>query len=301
MLTYSKEVKRALKSNQPVVALESTIIAHGLPYPENLKLAAELEEIVHSLGATPATIGLIDGEPVIGLNQEQLELMAQGEHIHKVSVRDLAIAKAKKLHGATTVASTAYLAAQAGIPVFATGGLGGVHRDAKETYDISADLLSLTETPLIVVSSGVKSILDIGATLEYLETASIPVVGYRTNRFPGFYVQDSGYSLDWSIDSPKEAAAIFHAQREMQNNNALLVANPVPEEYALDAITHEQILKESLTELNNQGIHGKKVTPFLLKYFKEKTQGESLTTNLELVKSNVRLASQIAIAIKEKE
>lgn len=290
-LRLRPDVAEALAWNRPVVALESTLIAHGLPQPDNLQLARDLEEIVRSEGAVPATIGVIDGEPVIGLDVAELERIAAGADVLKLSVRDLAPAAIKRRDGATTVASTALLASRAGIRLFATGGLGGVHREARDSWDESADLVTLSRTRIGVVCAGVKSLLDIGATLERLETLSVTVVGYQTRRFPGFYLADSGFALDWSADTPAEAAAILHATL---TESAVIFANPIPAADQLDPDLHWRVLNDALWTAGEQHLRGKAVTPFLLSYFREHTGGESLRVNVALVKSNARLAAQIA-------
>ncbi len=288
------EVAEALAWGRPVVALESTLIAHGLPRPENLTLAHELEEIVRAAGGTPATVGVIRGEPVVGLSEAELERIANSDEVRKLSVRDLAPAAACESDGATTVASTALLASRVGIRVFATGGLGGVHREASISFDESADLTTLSRTPLGVVCAGVKSILDVGATLERLETLSVTVVGYGTQRFPGFFVADSGFDLDWSVATPGEAANIIKAQL---HDAAVVIGNPVPVDQQLDPELHWRVLDAGLAAVREQGIRGKSVTPFLLEFFREQTAGRSLQTNLSLVRANVRLAAQIAAAL----
>ncbi|GAC1324109.1 MAG: pseudouridine-5'-phosphate glycosidase [Chloroflexota bacterium] len=290
-LRLRPDVAEALAWNRPVVALESTLIAHGLPRPDNLALARDLEEIVRREGAVPATIGVIAGEPIIGLDAGELERMAGGAEVAKLSVRDLAPAAVKRCDGATTVASTAVLASRAGIRVFATGGLGGVHREARESWDESADLDVLSRTRIGVVCAGVKSLLDIGATLERLETLSVTVVGYQTQRFPGFYLADSGFPLDWTVDTPAEAAAVLHAGTR---ESAVIFANPVAEEDQLDPELHARVLNDALWQAGEQHLRGKAVTPFLLGYFREHTGGQSLRVNVALVKANARLAAQIA-------
>ena len=288
------DVAEALAWGRPVVALESTLIAHGLPRPENLALARELEAIVRQEGGVAATIGLIRGEPIIGLSDGELERMATAAEVPKLSVRDLAPAAARASDGATTVAATALLAARAGIRVFATGGLGGVHREARDSWDESADLTTLSRTPIGVVCAGVKSILDIGATLERLETLSVTVIGYRTNRFPAFFVSDSGLTLDWSVDSPREAAEIIKAQIA---DGAVVIANPVDTSEQLDPELHARVLNDGLTAVREQRVRGKAITPFLLDYFRQHTAGASLQVNLSLVRANARLATQIAAAL----
>jgi pseudouridine-5'-phosphate glycosidase len=288
------EVAEALAWGRPVVALESTLIAHGLPRPENLALARELEAVVREQGGVPATIGMIRGEPIIGLTDAELERIATGAEIPKLSVRDLAPASARASDGATTVAATALLAHRAGIRVFATGGLGGVHREARDTYDESADLVTLGRTPIGVVCAGVKSILDVGATLERLESLNVTVIGYGTNRFPGFFVSDSGFALDWSVDSPRDAAEVLKVQL---HDGGVVIANPVAAADQLDPELHARVLADGLAAAREQGVRGKGVTPFLLDYFRVHTTGASLRVNLNLVRANARLATQIAAAL----
>jgi pseudouridine-5'-phosphate glycosidase len=287
-------VAEALAWDKPVVALESTLIAHGLPRPDNLALAHELEAIVRAEGGVPATIAVLRGEVVVGLSPAELEHIASGEDIAKLSLRDLAPAIAGGSDGATTVASTAYVANRVGIRVFATGGLGGVHREARETWDESADLAALGRTRIGIVCAGVKSILDVGATLERLETLSVTVIGYRTRRFPGFYLADSGFAIDWSVESPAAAAEVILAQLY---DGAVIIANPVPVEAQLDPVLHAQVLGDGLAEIQQLGIRGKAITPFLLDYFRVHTGGASLEVNLNLVRANARLATQIAAAL----
>jgi pseudouridine-5'-phosphate glycosidase len=289
-------VANALRDGQPVVALESTLIAHGLPRPQNLTLAHELEAIVRAEGGLPATVGVIGGVPVVGLSEDEIERIASGAEIPKLSVRDLAPAMACGSDGATTVASTAWLASRVGVRLFATGGLGGVHREAQETFDESADLTTLSRTPMGVVCAGVKSILDVGATLERLESLSVTVVGYRARRFPGFYLSESGYGLDWSVDSPSEAARLVDAARSI-HDAAVVLANPLPPEDQLDPQLHQRVLESGLSAIRARGITGKAVTPFLLDYFRAETGGLSVDVNLKLVRANARLAAQIAAAL----
>ena len=292
------EVAKALRRGSSVVALESTLIAHGLPYPDNLELAHEAEKLVRREGGVPATIGVVDGVPKVGLGSQELELMATDEGVAKLSARDIPMAVLKKGHGATTVAGTAHLAARAGIKLFATGGLGGVHREARDSWDVSADLSTLSHTPVAVVCSGVKSILDVPATLEHLETLGVPVVGFRTKRFPGFYLTDSGSTLDWDVEDEEEAAQLIASLRKLgPEGSGLVVANPVPWEEQLDPKLHDWVLKEGLGELKHQGIHGKSVTPFLLDRFQRETKGESLRVNKQIVRNNARLAARIAVDI----
>ena len=281
-----------------MVALESTLISHGLPHPQNLEVAREAESAVRAEGAVPATIGVVGGVARAGLDGAELELMATAEDIPKLSARDLPVAVAKGSHGATTVAATAHLAALAGIRLFATGGLGGVHREARESWDVSADLAALATTPVAVVCSGVKSILDVPATLEYLETLGVPVVGFRTLRFPGFYLSDSGSPLDWSVESEKEAARVIQGLPSLGlERSGLVVANPLAEEEQLDPGLHERALRTSLEELERRGIRGGDVTPFLLDRFAAETKGESLLVNRLIILRNARLAARIAVAL----
>ncbi len=291
----SPAVRSALEAGKPVVALESTIISHGLPRGQNLEAARAWENQVLEAGATPATVAVIDGVPKVGLSAEELERIAS-EDIPKASVRDLPVVMGVGSSGATTVASTAYLAHLAGVRVFATGGLGGVHRGAQESFDESADLPILSTTPITVVSAGVKSILDIGATLERLETLSVAVVGYRTNTFPAFWLRESAFSLEWRVEEASEIAAIMGARDDLDQQGGILVANPVPQHQQWDPSVHDEILASALTAAHDQGIRGNDVTPFLLAYVLEKSQGESLRVNLDLVTNNVALASEIAIA-----
>jgi pseudouridine-5'-phosphate glycosidase len=289
------EVTEALLAGAPVVAMESTLISHGLPSPDNLELAREAELTVRAEGAVPATIGVVDGTAKIGLEDAELKLMATAEDIPKLSARDLGPAIAKGSHGATTVAATAHLAALAGIRLFSTGGLGGVHRQARESWDVSADLAALAHTPVAVVCSGVKSILDVPATLEYLETLGVPVVGFRTNSFPGFYLTDSGSPLDWAVEDEGEAARLIDTLPDLGfGRSGLVVANPIPEAEQLGPDLHEQTLRAGLEELDRQGVHGKEVTPFLLDYFRRETKGESLEINKKIILQNARLAARIA-------
>jgi pseudouridine-5'-phosphate glycosidase len=296
-LVFSPEVAAALASNSPIVALESTIISHGLPRPSNLNVAREVEAIVREHGATPATIAILDGVVHIGLTDEQLVAIANRDDISKASSRDLAVVVASKKSAATTVAATAHLAARAGIKVFATGGLGGVHRGANESFDESADLTALSALDITVVCAGVKSILDVGATLERLETLAIGLVGYKTNAFPGFYLTDSGFTLEHRVDSAAEIAAVIKARESVGTNGAaLLVANPVAKE--MNRAKHDQILASGLAKAEAAHITGKHVTPFLLEHFHTTSEGESLSVNIEIIKSNSALAADIAAACK---
>jgi pseudouridine-5'-phosphate glycosidase len=294
-LVFSPEVATALASNSPIVALESTIISHGLPRPSNLNVAREVEAIVREHGATPATIAILDGVVHIGLTDEQLVAIANRDDISKASSRDLAVLVASKKSAATTVAATAHLAAQAGIKVFATGGLGGVHRGANESFDESADLTALSTLDITVVCAGVKSILDVGATLERLETLAIGLVGYKTTAFPGFYLTDSGFTIEHRVESATDIAAVIKARESLGTNGAaLLVANPVVKE--MNRAKHNQILTSGLAKAEAAHITGKDVTPFLLEHFHTTSEGESLSVNIEIIKSNSALAADIAVA-----
>ncbi len=294
--SVSAEVADALESGRPVVALESTIISHGLPRPRNHAAAVEFEEILRSRGVTPATIAVLDGMPQVGLTAEGLRRIAE-EDLAKASVRDLPVLAAKGSSGATTVAATAHLAAMAGIEIFATGGLGGVHRGAGSTFDESADLATLAITPVAVVSAGVKSVLDIAATLERLETLSVPVIGYRTNVFPGFWLTESAHPVEWRVDSPEEVAAVIRAQRELGHGQGIVVANPLPIGQQWDPAAHDRVLAAALAAAEEQGIRGKAVTPFLLSFIVDASGGVSLEVNLNIARNNVQLAAEIAIVL----
>ena len=295
MAQLSDEVRAAIADGTGVVALESTIIAHGLPRPRNLEVARELEAEVRAAGAVPATIAMLDGEVQVGLEDWGLRRIA-GHEVAKLSVRDLALAAARRTNGATTVASTAHLAAAAGIRVFATGGLGGVHRDARESWDESADLLALSRTPIVVVAAGVKSILDVGATLERLETLGVAIAGWRTSRFPGFYLADGGFDLDWRVEGADEVAAAMAAADELGVQSALLVANPIAADQQLDPAEHERVLAEGLELARAQGVTGKAVTPFLLDHLHRATDGRSLEVNVAVARANAAVAGSIAAA-----
>ena len=291
------EVSDALAAGRPVVALESTIISHGLPRPDNLRVAREIEAAVRSGGAVPATIAIIDGEPHIGLDDAALRRIAESNAVVKVSVRDVAVLAARRGDGATTVASTAHLAAAVGVSVFATGGLGGVHRDARDSWDESADLMTLSRTGVLVVSAGVKSILDVGATLERLESLNVGVIGYRTDRFPGFYLADSGHPVGWRVESPQQVADVLHARRRLGTDGyGLVLANPIAPADEMDRALHDRVLGTALAAAQAAGVYGKDVTPFLLDYFHRETHGASLSANVALVLSNARLAAEIAVA-----
>ena len=296
-IKLSAEVANALKARKPVVALESTIISHGLPRPSNLEVALECERIVRDAGATPATIALLDGKILVGLERFELEAIANRDDISKASIRDLPIIVAQGKSAATTVAATAHIAALAGIHIFATGGLGGVHRGANESFDESADLTALANVDMTMICAGVKSILDVPATLERLETLAISLVGYKTNAFPGFYLTDSGYTLEHRVDTPEEIAAIIKARKEVGTlSKALVVANPVVKE--MNQALHDEILKSGLEKAEREGIAGKAVTPFLLEHFHTTSKGESLAINTEIIKANCLLGAQIAVALQ---
>jgi pseudouridine-5'-phosphate glycosidase len=289
------EVSDALAAGRPVVALESTIISHGLPRPDNLRVAREIEAAVRSGGAVPATIAIIGGEPHIGLDDAALRHIAESDTVVKVSVRDVAVLAARGGDGGTTVASTAHLAAAVGISVFATGGLGGVHREAR--WDESADLMTLSRTGVLVVCAGVKSILDVGATLERLESLNVGVIGYRTDRFPGFYLADSGHPVGWRVETPQQVAEVLRARRRLGTDSyGLVLANPVAPADEMDRAVHDWVLADALAAADAEGVRGKDVTPFLLDFFHRETHGASLSANVALVLSNARLAAEIAAA-----
>jgi pseudouridine-5'-phosphate glycosidase len=296
-IKYSAEVSAAIAAGTPIVALESTIISHGLPRPSNLAVAQECESIIRQRGAIPATIALLDGVVHIGLEANELDAIANRDDISKASSRDLAIIIAQGKSAATTVAATAHIAAIAGIKVFATGGLGGVHRGANESFDESADLTALSQLDMTVVCAGVKSILDVHATLERLETLAIGIVGYKTNRFPGFYLTDSGFEIEHRVDSAQEIASIIKARSQVStSNHALIVTNPV--EKQMDKVRHDEILATGMANAARDGIDGKYVTPYLLEHFHTASKGESLAINTEIIKSNCALAADIAMALK---
>ena len=296
-IRYGEHVTRARRDGRPVVALESTIISHGLPHPDNLRVAREIEQTVRDNGAVPATIGMIGGELVAGLDDDQIQHLALAEGVAKLSVRDLAVAAARRADGATTVAATSAVAAAAEIGVFATGGLGGVHREASVTFDESADLVTLARTPIVVVCAGVKSILDVGATLERLETLGVAVAGYRTKRFPGFFITDGGFDIDWQLDSPEQVADVIRARADQGvGAGALILANPLPVDEQLEPALHDRTLAEGLELLAKEHITGKAVTPFLLAHFHESTEGQSLAVNVRIILRNAALAARIAVA-----
>jgi pseudouridylate synthase len=291
------EVSDALAAGRPVVALESTIISHGLPRPDNLRVAREIEEAVRSGGAVPATIAIIGGEPHVGLDEAAMRRIAESNAVVKVGVRDIAVLAARAGDGGTTVASTAHLAAAAGITVFATGGLGGVHRGAHDSWDESADLTPLSRTDVLVVCAGVKSILDVAATLERLETLNVGVIGYRTDRFPGFYLADSGHPVGWRVETPAQVADVLRARRRLGTDGyGLILANPIAPGDEMDRALHDRVLAAGLAAAETKDVRGKDVTPFLLDFFHRETHGASVAANVALVLSNARLAAQVAAA-----
>ena len=295
-LDIHPEVAQALAEGKPVVALESTIISHGMPYPQNVETALNVENIIRQHGAVPATIAIIGGRLKAGLSREEIEYFGKkGQAIHKASRRDLAVLCARGEDGATTVATTMIIAHMAGIPVFATGGIGGVHRGAETTMDISADLEELAQTPVMVVCAGAKSILDLGLTLEYLETKGVPVIGYGTEELPAFYTRQSGFRVDYRIDTPAELAAAFRASHAMRLPGGMLVTNPIPQEYSMPADVINAAIDQAIAEANAKGIHGKATTPFLLARVAELTGGDSLASNIRLVYNNAKVAALTAV------
>lgn len=293
-LDLSEEVRKAIEDKRPIVALESTIISHGMPYPQNVETALKVEEIIREHGAVPATIGIIGGRLKAGLTSEEIDYMGRAKNIAKVSRRDIPYLIAHKRDGATTVASTMIIASMAGIRVFATGGVGGVHRGAEKTMDISADLEELAMTEVAVVCAGAKSILDLGLTLEYLETKGVPVLGYQTEELPAFYTRKSGFAVDYKVDTPEEIADILRTKWDLGLKGGALIANPIPEEYSMDADLITRVIEDAVKEAEALGIKGKDTTPFLLAKIKEITGGESLESNIQLVYNNARLAAEIA-------
>ena len=297
-LDISPEVKAALEAGKPVVALESTIISHGMPYPKNVETALLVEQTLRDNGAVPATIAVIGGRLKAGLSKEEIEYLGKtGRGVAKASRRDLPALVARGADGATTVTTTMIIAHMAGIQVFATGGIGGVHRGAETTMDISADLEELAQTPVMVVCAGAKSILDLGLTLEYLETKGVPVIGYGTEELPAFYTRKSGFGVDYRVDSPEELAAMFAAQRDLGYKGGMLVTNPIPEEYAMPKDVIDAAIEQALRECKERGVHGKETTPFLLARVVELTGGDSLESNIQLVLNNARVAARTAAAL----
>ena len=300
-LELSKEVKEALEAGKPVVALESTIISHGMPYPQNVQTALRVEQTIRENGATPATIAIIGGKLKAGCTPEEIEYLGKkGQAVIKASRRDLPVLIARKEDGATTVTTTMIIAAMAGIRVFATGGIGGVHRGAQQTFDISADLEELAQTPVMVICAGAKSILDLGLTLEYLETKGVPVIGFGTEELPAFYTRHSGFKVDYRIDTPEELAAAFRAKIDCGLKGGMLVTNPIPEEFSMPKAVIDAAIEEALRQMDQAGIHGKQCTPFLLAKVKDLTGGDSLAANIQLVLNNARLAAKTTKALCEK-
>jgi pseudouridine-5'-phosphate glycosidase len=295
---FKDEVKKALEEGKPVVVLESTLISHGFPYPENLEVAGEMEEIIRRYGVVPSTIAIIKGKIKVGLTRDELEFMATSKDIFKASRRDLAVIIAKGLNGATTVAATMMVAERAGIKIFATGGIGGVHRGAEKTFDISADLQELARTPVVVVCSGAKSILDLSLTKEYLETIGVPVIGFGSEEMPAFYCRESGLKVDYVVNDEVEAAKIIKAMEDLKLDGGIIIANPVPEEYAISMEYMNEKIEEAVRGAEKEGVKGKKLTPYLLNKIKELTGGKSLKANIALVKSNARVAAKIACELK---
>lgn len=298
-LAISPAVRDAVDAGRPVLALESTIFTHGLPRPRNLEVALNAEERVRELGVTPATIGVVDGRPTVGLSAAEIEQLSTSDAVVKASLRDVPIVSAKGLSAGTTVAATAHLAHLAGVRVFSTGGLGGVHREAQQTFDESADLGTLASLPLVVVSAGVKSILDIALTLERLETLNLAVVGYRTTDYPGFYIADSGHDLEYQVDSPDEIARIVAARDGLGIHSTLLVANPVAADRELDPALHDDVLRRALAAADAAGVSGHDTTPFLLDFMERETGGRSLDVNVDVYRGNVELGARIALALHE--
>ena len=297
-LSISPEVQEALRQGKPVVALESTIISHGMPYPQNVETALQVEQTIRENGAVPATIAIIGGQLKAGCTPEEIEYLGKkGQAVIKASRRDLPVLIARKADGATTVTTTMIIAAMAGIKVFATGGIGGVHRGAQQTFDISADLEELAQTPVIVICAGAKSILDLGLTLEYLETKGVPVIGYQTDELPAFYTRQSGFKVDYRIDTPEELAAAFQAKLDCGLKGGMLVTNPIPEQYSMPKEVIDAAINQAIQEMDAAGIHGKQCTPFLLAKVKDLTGGESLASNIQLVLNNARLAAKTACAL----
>lgn len=294
-LKISNEVSKALEDNKPVVALESTIISHGMPYPQNKETALSCEQIIREQGAVPATIAIINGQMIVGLSEDEIDYIARcGKDVVKTSRRDLPIIISKGLTGATTVSTTMYIASLAGVKVFATGGIGGVHRGVEETMDISADLEELAVTPVCVVCAGAKAILDLPRTLEYLETKGVPVIGYQTDYLPAFYTRTSEYKLNYRLDTPKEISDMLRVKWEIGLGGGVLVTNPIPEQYSLDEKVMNEAIENAIKSMNEQGIKGKETTPYLLKTIVELTKGESLKSNIQLVFNNCKLAANIA-------
>ncbi len=299
-LDVAPEVAEAVKNNKPVVALESTIISHGMPYPQNVETALNVEKVIRDNGAIPATTAIIGGRLKAGLSKDEIEYLGKtGQGVTKVSRRDIPVIVAKGMDGASTVATTMIIAAMAGVKIFATGGIGGVHRGAQQTFDISADLEELAHTPVTVVCAGAKAILDLPLTLEYLETQGVPVLGYQTEELPAFYTRKSGLSVDYRIDTPQELAKVIHVKKELGLQGGILVTNPIPEEYSMDPDTINRAIDQAIEESKQQGIHGKDTTPFLLARVKDITGGDSLDSNIQLVYNNAKVAAQTAVELSK--
>ena len=299
-LDVAPEVAEAVKNNKPVVALESTIISHGMPYPQNVETALNVEKVIRDNGAIPTTTAIIGGRLKAGLSKDEIEYLGKtGQGVTKVSRRDIPVIVAKGMDGASTVATTMIIAAMAGVKIFATGGIGGVHRGAQQTFDISADLEELAHTPVTVVCAGAKAILDLPLTLEYLETQGVPVLGYQTEELPAFYTRKSGLSVDYRIDTPQELAKVIHVKKELGLQGGILVTNPIPEEYSMDPDTINRAIDQAIEESKQQGIHGKDTTPFLLARVKDITGGDSLDSNIQLVYNNAKVAAQTAVELSK--
>ncbi|MBV1708449.1 MAG: pseudouridine-5'-phosphate glycosidase [Erysipelothrix sp.] len=300
-LDISAEVKSAIENNRPVVALESTIISHGMPYPKNVETALNVEQIIRDQGAIPATIAILNGRLKVGLSHDEIEMLGKAKDVVKASRRDIPFIIAKGLNGATTVASTMILADLAGIRVFATGGIGGVHRGAETSFDISADLIELSQTNVAVICAGAKSILDINLTLEFLETHGVPVVGYQTDELPAFYTSKSGFKVDYRVDSPEELAKAIKTKWDLNLQGGVIVANPIPKAYEMDPKVIEQVISEAVRQQVAAGVKGKESTPFLLAKVKELTGGDSLDSNIQLVYNNAKVGAQLAVALSKQQ
>ncbi|MDO9628418.1 MAG: pseudouridine-5'-phosphate glycosidase [Acholeplasmataceae bacterium] len=299
-IMISQEVKQAIENRGAVVALESTIISHGMPYPENVKMALHVEQIIRDHGAVPATIAILDGVIKVGLSEEEIETLAKAKNVYKVGKRDFSYVISKALMGATTVSGTSLIASKVGINVFATGGIGGVHRGATETFDISRDLEELSLVDICVVCAGAKSILDLGLTLEYLETKGVEVIGYQTKELPAFYSRESGFFVNYQLDTPQEIASLLHAKWALGLSGGVVVANPIPKKYSMDAKKINEVIEKALEDAKSLGIKGSEVTPFLLSQIKHLTEGSSLQSNIALVYNNARLAAEIAVEYAKK-
>jgi len=295
IINIKQEVQDALKNNVPIVALESTIISHDMPYPQNVDMAKKVESVIRAHGAIPATIAILNGEIKVGLTDDEIEMLATAKDVYKVGKRDFAYVVSQKKHGATTVSGTSLVASMAGIKVFATGGIGGVHRGAQSTFDISRDLEELSEVDITVICAGAKSILDLGLTLEYLETKGVEVIGYQTDQLPAFYTRSSAFNVNYRLDTPYEIASLMYHKWHLGLKGGVVVANPIPKAYSMDEEVMHQVIEKALSEAKDKGIHGQDVTPFLLSKVKEMTKGSSLDSNIELVLNNAKLAALIAV------